>query len=159
MILGVLSDTHSLILSPKLLDGLKKTDLIIHAGDLVDGDVLKALKALGKPIKAVQGNMDDPALKKKLPLKEVFEIEGVKVGLTHGHIGTKKAFLNAQDIFKDDEVNLVIFGHSHQPQNEKVGNVHYFNPGSPNDACRAPYFSFGQIELKDGKIKAEIIKL
>src|SRR5262245_15528262 len=99
MILGVLSDTHSLILPPKLLEGLSNVDLIIHAGDICDASVLAQLKKI-KPLKAVQGNMDDSALKKKLPLKEIFDAEGVKVGIAHGHMWVKDAFSNVKEIFK-----------------------------------------------------------
>ena len=158
MILGVLSDTHSLLLPPKLLEGLKQTDLIVHAGDVCDASVLAVLKKI-RPVKAVQGNMDEPALKKKLPLKELFEVEGVKVGVYHGHGPARDALSNVKEQFKHDQVDVVIFGHSHQPLNEKVGTVLYFNPGSPNDAVRAPYFSYGKIEIKGGKINAQIIKV
>jgi uncharacterized protein len=158
MILGVLSDTHSLVIPQKLLEALKNVDLIVHAGDLCDGDVLKSLKAI-KPVKAVQGNMDDSPLKKKLPWKEVFEVEGVKVGVCHGHGPAKDVLTNVKEQLKDDGVALAIFGHSHQPYNEKIGDVLYFNPGSPNDVCRAPYFSYGLIEISAGKIKASLVKL
>ncbi len=159
MRIGVLSDTHSLRLPPKLLEGLKGVDLIIHAGDICDAEVLKILKTLSVPIKAVQGNMDEPALKKKLPLKEVFECEGVRIGVYHGHGPAKNALDNVQAQFKDATVDVAIFGHSHQPFNEKIGAVIYFNPGSPNDAVRAPYFSYGLIEITQGQIKPAIIKI
>ena len=156
--LGVLSDTHSLLLPKELLDGLKGVDLIIHAGDVCDGDILKILKAIA-PVKAVQGNMDDASLKRKLPLKELFEAEGVKIGVYHGHGIGRNALANVQEQFKHDHVDLVIFGHSHQPFNEKIGKTTYFNPGSPNDAVRDPYFSYGRIELAEGRIKPSIIKI
>lgn len=158
MILGVLSDTHSLNLPTALLEGLKGVDLIIHAGDLCDGDVVKMLKTIA-PLKVVQGNMDEPLLKKKLPLKELFEVEGVTIGIYHGHGQSRVALDNVKEQFKNDKVDLVIFGHSHQPFNEKIGSIIYFNPGSPNDAVRAPYFSYGRIEISKGVIKPAIIKI
>ena len=158
MILGVLSDTHSLLLPAKLLEGLKGVDLIIHAGDVCDADVLKKLKSIA-PIKVVQGNMDDPSLKQKLPLKEIFEVEGVKVGIYHGHGPSRNALDNVKEQFKDDKLGLVIFGHSHQPYKERIGSTIYFNPGSPNDVVRAPYFSYGRIEITKGIVKPSIIKI
>lgn len=159
MILGVLSDTHSLVLPPQLLEGLKGVDRIIHAGDICDASVLKALQAIA-PVNAVQGNMDEPALAKKLPRRELLEYEGVKVGVCHGHIGgCKTALDNAKQEFKNDGVGLVIFGHSHQPLSEKIGDTWYFNPGSPNDVVRAPYFSYGRITITRGIIKPGIIKI
>jgi predicted phosphodiesterase len=60
--------------------------------------------------------------------------------------------------FKSDNVNLIIFGHSHEPLNLKKGDCLYFNPGSPTDKVFAPYNSFGIIEIND-KIEARIIKI
>ena len=158
MIIGVLSDTHSLALSVKLLEALKEADLIIHAGDLCDQGVLTVLKKIA-PVKAVQGNMDDSLLKRKLPLKEFFKVEGVQIGVYHGHGQIRDALANAQAQFKDMPVDIVICGHSHQPFNQKIGATLFFNPGSPNDAVRAPYFSCGKIVLDKGKIKADIVRV
>ena len=62
---------------------------------------------------------------------------------------------NAMSSFKDDKMDVVIFGHSHQALHEQVGPTLYFNPGSPNDAVRAKYFSYGLISITAGKIKAK----
>jgi putative phosphoesterase len=159
MIIGVLSDTHSLNLPIPLIERFKTVDLIIHAGDICDGHTLKLLKKM-RPTKAVAGNMDEAGLKKELPLKETITCGQLKIGVTHGHVGeTREALKNAQALFKDDKMDVVIFGHSHQAFNEKVGATLYFNPGSPNDVIKAKFFSYGLITIEGGKIKAEIIKL
>jgi putative phosphoesterase len=159
MTIGVLSDTHSLNIPAVLLERLKTVDLIIHAGDLCDAPTLKLLKKIA-PTMAVQGNMDEAALKKQLPLKEIMVCENVKIGVTHGHIGdTRDALKNAQAAFKDDKMDMVIFGHSHQAQSQQIGRTLYFNPGSPNDAVRAKFFSYGTITVEAGKIEADIIKI
>ncbi len=158
MIIGVLSDTHSLNLPPQMLEAFKKVDLIIHCGDICDQEVLKELQAIKKVV-AVQGNMDDGQLKKKLPLKEKIELEGVKIGVYHGHGMTRDARGNAAVQFAQDAVDIILFGHSHQPFLEKQGSITFFNPGSPNDAVRAPYFSYGIIDVNKGKFKASIVKI
>ncbi len=159
MKIGVLSDTHSLILPASMLEAFQKVDLIIHAGDLCDMHTLKQLQAI-KPLKAVHGNMCDPAVARKLPVRDIVEVGGIKIGITHGHIGvTRNAETNAQAQFKDDHVDMVIFGHSHQALNEKTHKTILFNPGSPNDVIKAKFFSYGLIHIKDGHIKAEIIKI
>jgi len=94
-----------------------------------------------------------------LPLKEKIEIEGVKIGIYHGHGIIRDALANATAQFAQDPVDIILFGHSHKPFLEKKGNVTYFNPGSPNDVVRAPYFSYGIIEVSAGKYKASIIKI
>jgi len=159
MIIAVLSDTHSLNIPTPLLERLKTVDLIIHAGDICDLATLKSLKKIA-PTKAVQGNMDEGAVKKELPIKEILECAGKKIGITHGHIGdTREALKNAISAFKDDKMDVVIYGHSHQALQSQIGDTLYFNPGSPNDVIKAKFFSYGLIRIEAGKIKAEIVKI
>ena len=159
MIIGVLSDTHSLQIPASVIERFKSVDLIIHAGDICDIQTLKLLKKIA-PTKAVQGNMDEPSVKKELPLKEIIIYGDLKIGVTHGHIGeTRDALKNVITSFKDDKMDVVIFGHSHQAINEQVGKTLYFNPGSPNDAIKAKFFSYGLINIEAGKIKADIIRI
>ena len=159
MIIGVISDTHSFIIPTSVIERFKSVDLIIHAGDICDTATLKLLKKIA-PTKAVQGNMDELAIKRELPLKEIIDCGDLKFGVTHGHIGeTREALKNAQALFKNDKMDVVIFGHSHQALNEQIGGTLYFNPGSPNDVIKAKFFSYGLISIEAGKIKAEIIKI
>jgi len=159
MIIGVLSDTHSFNIPNIVIERFKSVDLIIHAGDVCDVQTLKLLKKIA-PTKAVQGNMDESALKKELPVKEIIVCGDLKIGVTHGHIGdTREALKNAMSSFKNDKMDVVIFGHSHQALNERVGTTLYFNPGSPNDLIKAKFFSYGLITIEAGKIKAEIIRI
>jgi uncharacterized protein len=159
MTFGVLSDTHSLNIPAPLIERLYSVDMIIHAGDICDTHTLKILKKIA-PVKAVQGNMDEMSVKKILPLKEIITCGDLKIGVTHGHIGdAREALKNAMSSFKDDKMDVVIFGHSHQALNEKIGTTLYFNPGSPNDVIKAKFFSYGLITIEEGKIKAEIIRI
>ncbi len=158
MKIAVLSDTHSLPIPRKLLEELTKVDLIIHAGDICDEDTLKSLRKI-KEVRVVQGNMCDSSLKKKLPLKEYFECEGVQIGVYHGHGHTKDAMINAKEQFQSLPVDIIIFGHSHQAFNKMIDGTLFFNPGSPNDVVKAKFFSWGLIEIRNSKIKAEIIKI
>lgn len=141
-----------------MLEAFKSVDMIIHCGDLCDLDVLKQLQTITKVV-AVQGNMDDGVLRKKLPLKEKLDIEGVKIGVYHGHGVSRDAIGNAAAQFAHEPVDIILFGHSHKPLLEKQGSIMFFNPGSPNDAVRAPYFSYGIIEVNQGKYKASIVKI
>ncbi|MBP9853479.1 MAG: metallophosphoesterase family protein [Candidatus Omnitrophica bacterium] len=158
MKIGVVSDTHSLEIPKQLLDDFKKVDLIIHAGDFCTLEDLKIFEAIAE-VKAVQGNMDDSQVRKKLPPKQIFKCEGFSIGLVHGAGSPKDVLKNVVKEFGPDQVDIVIFGHSHQPYNETVEKVLYFNPGSPNDIVSAPYCSYGIIEIKDRKIFPKIIKV
>lgn len=162
MRIGVISDTHipecSKELPAQILKDFKNMDMIIHAGDLADLKVMETLKGLCPNVLAVWGNMDPYELRKKLREKEVIEAGIYKIGLTHGYGPAGELVKIMSEIFKNDNVNIIIFGHSHSAINEQIGNILYFNPGSPTDKIFAPYNSYGIIEIND-KIEAKIIKI
>lgn len=162
MRIGVVSDTHipdrAKDVPQQILEEFKNVDMIIHAGDLVDLSVLNKLKAVCGNVKAVRGNMDSDELRKALPEKEILKIGNYNVGIMHGYGAPHKLIDLLGSIFKNSNVNLVIFGHSHAAFNEKRGDVLFFNPGSPTDKIFSPYNSYGVIEIND-KIDARIIKL
>lgn len=158
MKLGVIADTHSRDVPSEVLEVLTKTDLIVHAGDFCSVEDYKTFTAL-KEVKAVFGNMDDAAVRNKLPEQLIFEWEGFRIGLTHGEGPAKRVLAFVQEKFKKEKVDAVIYGHSHEPFNEVIDGVLYFNPGSPNDWVVAPYCSYGLIEVKAGKLAGRIIKV
>lgn len=162
MRIGVISDTHisdkTKDLPKKVLEEFKNVDMIIHAGDLVDLSVLDKLKAVCSNIKAVWGNMDPEPVKKILPEKEILKIGNYKIGIMHGYGPPNKLIELLYSVFKDDNANLIIFGHSHNAFNEKRNGILYFNPGSLTDKVFALYNSFGIIEIND-RIEARIIKV
>ena len=151
MRIGVVSDTHltSFAQVPdRILLALAEVDLIIHAGDFVARDVLDGLKRLGE-VKAVRGNMDSEELKRILPEKELLWIEGKRIGITHGSGSPYGIDDRVGRMFED--VDVIVFGHSHQSQNEIKKGILFFNPGQARN-------SFGILTV--GKeVKGEIIKL
>ncbi|NLM52278.1 MAG: metallophosphoesterase [Firmicutes bacterium] len=163
MRIGVISDTHiptrARHLPAVLFEHFADVDLILHAGDLVDPQVLVDLAAIA-PVEAVAGNMDSPELQNKLGSKKILELAGFRIGLTHGHLGSYRHHTpqRALSIFAQDAVDVVIFGHSHQPYLKKEKGILLFNPGSPTDRRRQPRHSCGLL-LLDQKITAEIIYL
>ncbi len=158
MNIGVISDTHSRAIPPTVLKAFKTVELIVHAGDFCAQEDLQKLSAI-KEVKAVFGNMDEPALVKKLPPKIIFDWHGFKIGVFHGEGAANRIVDSVSAQFKKDKVDVIIFGHSHKPMNERIQNVLYFNPGSPNDTIVAPYCSYGMLEIISGKIVGKIIKL
>lgn len=154
----VTADTHSRPLPLQMVQDMKKADMIIHAGDFCDFHDYEMLARV-KEVKGVYGNMDAADVRKALPRKQVFDCEGVRMGLFHGEGHPKTILETVQREFKGEKLDVIIFGHSHQPFNEKIGPVLYFNPGSPNDTVFAPYCSYGRLLVIDGKVTADIIKV
>ena len=132
--------------------------MILHAGDLVELSIMDALKTVCSDVRAVWGNMDPPNVRKKLPQKQIIAVGKYSIGLTHGD-GSPAFLINTiNDIFKGDKVDMIVFGHSHSPINEKRGQILYFNPGSLTDTVFSSFNSYGVIEIND-EIKSRIIKL
>jgi len=162
MKIGIIADTHIPIkgseLPEELLKVLKDCDLILHAGDLVDISVIETLKKISN-VEAVHGNMDSGKIQSLLPDKKVLEVSGKKICLTHGCGNPDNMIELLQKKFLSQKPDIIVFGHSHRPINEYIEGILFFNPGSPTDTIFAPYRSYGIIEIKYGKIKAEIHKL
>lgn len=160
--IGIISDTHihdSLqVLPEKALQDFKTADLVIHSGDLVDLSVLGQLRSVCKNVVAVWGNMDPAEIKNELAEKEIIKAGKHRIGVIHGFGHPSKLIKFVKERFKDDCVDIIIFGHSHVPFNEKIGKIIYFNPGSLTDKMFAPYNSYGIIEIND-EIKAKIVKI
>lgn len=158
MKIGVVADTHSLEIPQQLIDDLKQVDLIVHAGDFCSENDFKVFSDIQKMI-AVHGNMDEPSVKKRLSDKEIFKVEEVTIGLYHGRGSAEKIIDIIDYEFEGQDVDIIIFGHSHTPMNEKNGNILYFNPGSPNDNVFAPYHSYGMLDINGKNIDAKIVKV
>lgn len=158
MIIGVLSDTHLSTRARKLpfvlLEGLRHADVIIHAGDWFTMDVYEELSALA-PVVGVAGNGDGDEITARFGMKRTVEYEGVRIGIVHGHEGPGKSTPErARLAFRDDPPDLIIFGHSHIPLLESIGDTVLFNPGSPTDKRRQPNYSFGIVSARNGKFEA-----
>ena len=84
MRVAVISDTHmprgARSLPAACVERLIAADLILHAGDLTAVSFLEHLRALGPPVEAVHGNIDEPALHSLLPAERVVEVEEARLG-------------------------------------------------------------------------------
>jgi putative phosphoesterase len=151
----VLSDTHipkrAKDIPQRLWEEIKQTNLVLHAGDVVLPLVLEKI-AQYAPIRAVRGNMDPIELLSILPDYDLIEVEGVKIGLTHGQGAPNHVKPYVRSLFKGYDLQVVIFGHSHQPELSNENGVWYLNPGSPTDPFFAPYLSYARMEIDKGRI-------
>lgn len=145
----VISDTHiprrASALPPAVSEGLKGAGHIVHAGDITIPRVLSWLEELA-PVTAVAGNADPPELKERLGEKKTVTLGGFRFGVFHGHGAKGSTLSRTMDCFRNDKVDCILFGHSHNPYCQWHGDILLFNPGSPTDKRRNPYFSYGVIE-------------
>lgn len=158
--IGVISDTHipsrGKVIPEIVLKAFKGVDMIIHAGDLLKDYVIYELEEIA-PVHAVAGNNDDFFIQDMLGKKRILEVGAVRIGITHGHFRYGgNALKNAINIFKNDAVNCVVFGHSHTPFNEIIDGVLFFNPGSPTDKRWQEYYSYGMLSIQGDIVTGEI---
>ncbi|NLM60151.1 MAG: metallophosphoesterase [Clostridium sp.] len=159
MKIGVVSDTHipsrAKALPAALMEGLRGVDLIIHAGDLLKDYVLYELEEIA-PVEAVAGNNDDEYIRSKLPDKKIIKAGKFRIGIIHGYGRGSNTLYAALAAFSRDNVDCVVFGHSHVPFNETVNGILCVNPGSPTDKRWQEHYSYGIITVGDSNISAEI---
>jgi hypothetical protein len=178
--LGVLGDTHIPDrvpqLNPRIIEIFQqvKVDSILHTGDVSTSGVLKELMQIA-PVHAVQGNRDIIYLR-ELPLRIHLTIDGVAIGLVHGH-GTFTRYIidKVQQSVRGKHVELyikrmlhafpdadvIVFGHLHTPCNFHLEGKLFFNPGSTSYPWpRSDPATIGLLYLSEGnQTQGEIIPL
>jgi len=109
--IGIISDTHSWW-DKGYEDALKECDEIWHCGDIGDISITDRLKAIA-PLRAVYGNIDYGDVKLEYPPLDIFELEGVKVLITHigGYPG--KYAPGMKRLLRENNIRLMADGHSH----------------------------------------------
>jgi len=156
----VLSDTHiprtASDIPKQVYGAIKNADMVLHAGDIVDSDFLKRLQKMKKTV-AVHGNMDSDELKRRLNDKEIVRAGKVKIGLIHGY-GPKNSVVSmVRREFND--VQAIVFGHTHAPMNQVKDNILLFNPGSPTDKVFSTFNSYGILTVENNRITGEIVRM
>ena len=157
----VLSDTHLRSGGKRRLpDGayraLDDADVILHAGDIVTGDLLHELSGFA-PTHAVLGNNDlDPTLA-HLPEARLEIIGGVRVAMVHD--SGPRSGREARMRRRFPEAHVVVFGHSHIPWNQPgLDGQLLFNPGSPTERRAQPRHTLGVLDLDAGQVvRSEIV--
>ena len=164
MKIGVLSDTH--ISSPaeslpqEMLARFRKekVEMILHAGDMIHKHVLDTLAQIAQ-VKGVAGNMDGPGVRAKLPKKSVEAVGGVRIGMIHGSGPPTRLGERLLPTFEGDEIDVLVYGHSHQPKNEEYQGVLLFNPGAAHAGRGGRAATFGILTVEDGHVYGEIIRI
>ena len=160
MLIGLISDTHipdrRMKLPQKVMETFENVDLILHAGDVTSKSVIEELETIA-PVIAVEGNMDRVAGDVDLPVSKVIEVEGHKIGIIHGEVyprgDTQHLYYSALEL----DVDILVSGHSHIAQLEKIKEIILVNPGSPTNP-RLSDPSVALMEINGDKIEVEFVK-
>lgn len=157
----MIGDTHmprgSRSLPKRCLALIAAADLIVHTGDFHRLSTMRELESIGPPLFAVHGNVDEPALAKRLPAQRSIEHRDIRLGLVHDAGPRRGRLPRLRRMFPD--CDAVIFGHSHLPLVEADGNFQIFNPGSPTERRRAPSHTIGLAYVAAGTVRFEHVEV
>ena len=148
--IGILSDTHGL-LRPEVVSAISDCDIIIHAGDVGDPSILEKLGQMA-PVHAVKGNTDKGKWAETLPLTEGVEVDGHFFYILH-----EIEHLDLDPVAAKFE--MVIFGHSHEPELKEKDSVFYLNPGSAGPHRFSLPVTIAKVIVNAGGLIPEIIML
>jgi putative phosphoesterase len=161
VIVAVIADTHlprgARRIPDACVDRLRAADVILHAGDVTAAPVLDELAALGPPVHAVHGNMDDAALQGRLPATLEVDVAGLRIGMTHD--AGPRAGREERLVRRFPGCAAVVYGHTHEPQLARVGETWILNPGSPTERRRSPSHTMLVLDVAGATIRPELIAL
>lgn len=129
--IGILSDTHS-CWDDRYAVHIKDCDEIWHAGDVGDIDIIRRLEDTAPVVRAVRGNIDHGDVCRRCRESEIFEVEGLRVWLTHiaGYPG--KYAPGVKNFLSANRIDIMVCGHSHILKvmpDRQLGLLH-INPGA-----------------------------
>ncbi len=177
MKIGVLGDTHIPDVVPqvpaRICELLNGVDIILHVGDITRLHVLQQLESIAQTF-AVYGDQDDLEVKKYLQEKQRLEFANRSIGLIHGFRAwqgdwftrtlyrfsrtRREEALRSHVLREFPDVDVVVYGHSHEPYFKMHNGVLLFNPGSALSHAGATG-SIGMLEISANAIKGKIIPL
>ncbi len=183
MKIGLISDTHSAgsgrDLPMAVFDALEGCDLLLHCGDLECIGVLDYLEELA-PVLAVRGYEDPVEPGGRLAnVSRIVEVAGVRIGMVHDIQWPPPAIATTPDgtglVWPESglqallqkkfggEVDVIVFGDTHEEMVEWRDGVLFVNPGSPTYPGRrhAPgtLGTVALLEVDDGVNDARIVQL
>lgn len=152
-VIGLISDTHGLV-RPDVHTALAGVDLILHAGDVGDDDVLDEL-ALIAPVRAVYGNTDAPGNPRLVDAIDT-TIGGVRVHVSHGHeVGAP----TPDKLLARYDADVIVYGHTHKQLIANAESRWVVNPGAAGQRRFDLLPSVGRMVIRDREIAIELIDL
>ena len=161
MRIAVISDTHmpkgARVLPPACVERLRRADLILHCGDVTGASFLDELSALGPPVEAVHGNMDEPGLQASLPKERIVLAADVRIGMVH--IPGPRAGRAERLLARFPGCDAIVYGHTHVPHIERVDGSWILNPGSPTERRKAPERTMLELRIEARRLTPTLISL
>lgn len=153
MRIGLISDTHGLV-RPQVHTALAGVQLILHAGDVGDDEILDELETIA-PVLAVHGNTDEPGRPRLADALDLVK-GGVRIHVSHGHeVGSPTPDRLAERYAAD----VIVYGHTHRQLVTRVGRQLVVNPGAAGARRFKLQPSVGILRIEAGAAEADIVAL
>lgn len=149
----LLSDTHGYI-DDKILSYAENADEVWHAGDIGDFEVTDNIQKKSK-LRAVYGNIDGHDIRSAFPLHQKFEIQRIKIWITHiGGYPKRYSPAVKQDIYNNPP-DVFICGHSHilKVMQDKTLKLLHMNPGAVGIHGFHQKRTMLRFEINNGKLQ------
>ncbi len=145
---------------PELRRHVESADIAVHCGDWVHMDVVQGFREACRRAVVVHGNSDPVDLRQALPYREVIEVDGVRIGVIHPAWGgpefEPEALLPDFAPEKVGAVDVIMYGHLHEPVNELRDGVRFLNPGQGYPSFLVPG-TLAVLTVEGGVAEAEIV--
>lgn len=145
----VLSDSHSSLQLMRRAIHFVKPDAVVHLGDHYDDGQAIAEENPHIRFHLIPGNCDRYRMMSSQPKILCYDVCGVRLYMTHGHLHSVKSslFRLLADAHKA-AAQVVLYGHTHVADCHQEGDLWILNPGS----CGYGGGSVGLIEAENGEI-------
>ena len=152
----LISDTHS-YLDPQLTNFFQESDEIWHAGDVGNYAIFQSLEKFDKPFRCVFGNIDGKEIRVSTKENLFWEIEGMKIFMTHIGGSPNKYPARVKNLFLENKPDVFVCGHSHilKVIYDHQWNFLHLNPG----ACGKEGFHKVRTALKFNIDQGKIIDM
>nr|WP_202387596.1 metallophosphoesterase [Nocardioides flavescens] len=160
----LLADTHlpkrARDLPAEVWAEVDRADVVLHAGDWVEVDLLDRLEERSRRLVGCWGNNDGPELRARLPEVARVELGGVRFAVVH-ETGSKEG-RERRCAAAYPDVDVLVFGHSHIPwdtvaERPDSGTLRLLNPGSPTDRRRQPHCTYLTAEVQNGALSGVVL--
>lgn len=147
----VLSDSHGRVaVLERAYEMHADADIIVFLGDGLR-DVSRAFADCGKTVVCMRGNCDvitfDTSGASNALDQTTLDVEGVRILCCHGHrYGVKSGLSTIAEYARAQNIQLVLYGHTHIPDETHLCGATLFNPGS------ASVGSYGIVYIKNGAV-------
>lgn len=153
--LVLIADTHvpkrARDLPVQVWAAIESADVVFHAGDWVEAELLDRLEGRSRSLVAVYGNNDGLELRSRLPETAHVTLEGVRFAMVHETGQARGREQRCEALYPHTDV--LVFGHSHIPWDTTApGGLRLLNPGSPTDRRRQPACTYMTAGVDGGRL-------